>query len=1173
MHTYCPSIWRVSSRQSGMALFPSVARRRTFALTALTWAAVFVVILLLNLPTVAQTQGRITGRVTDPTGAVIVNAKITIENRATTVQRILESNGSGDYVAPNLAPGIYSITVEAPNFRKVVREGVIIEVGNDFRVDFQLPPGSTKEVLQVTGEAPIVDSTTTTLNGVLANKAINELPLQGRDFQNLLELHPGVQRVPGGGFHSVTSNGLRPDDNNYVIDGASDNDAYYGETVVNDAGIQGTPASTLPLDSIQEFNTQEDPQADFGQKPGVVVNIGIKSGTDEIHGTAYYFHRNAALDARNYFNPAPQSVAALLLHQFGASVGGPIIKKKWFYFANYEGVRSKVGNPYNEYTPVTTSLATPDNPGGYPKESIVDALTSTGCGQVPLPANCSQLSLNLLKYLPNNPGYTADPNDPTVINFNFNSQNRADNLVFKSDYHPNDHHSFSGRFIYANSNQIEEDAIPLRQEWLSQAAPTTQVFGGDWTWTPNSRWVNTARFSYNRFNETIAPLDANVNPTTYGLNTGITDPRLFGFPRINPSTSYFDYMGGNSSWPLGTTPVHTEDYSDTVAYTRGKHALRFGGSFTNGGVDYYRAGYGRGRIDFHYLTDFLTGNVSSWRLLYGDPGRDLSMKSFGLFVQDDFRATRRVTLNLGLRYDVAFPIKDSRNQLANYDPSQGVVQVGYGISQPYKTNWANFSPRVGVAWDVFGTGKTILRSGFGMIYVQPSIRTFAFNGGGLNLNPSALIQPGANGTIKSFLLQGADPSLINWSTTGPIFPVNTTTLTSCSASSPCSIFAVDQNLKTPFVLNWNFNLQEQLSAATMLQIGYVANRGDRLYSTIDLNQVNTALDDGSEQLGRPLTSSCPAPIGLGIGGAPCYPYISFLNYLGNKSTSSYQSLQATLTHRYSKGLYLLAGYTWSHAIDTAGNTNNLGYVPQNSLDYNAEKGSGDYDIRHRFTFSATYDLPSRKGFGQLLEGWQVTSIVNWQTGMPVLLYDDYDDLTGTGEGPGNANNDRWNIQGNPNNLKWSQKAPIPYFAVQYDDNGNVIYRPPICTSVAPPGPLQDALDYVGGCYAQNGVIIYPNAFYTFGNMGRNILRGPGFMNWDASISKIWRLTERFKLQMRGEMFNVANHANFAVGSVGSDLSSPDSLGRANATPDVQAANPVIGSGGSRHIQIGAKIIW
>jgi hypothetical protein len=1120
-------------------------------------ALIFGLLFLSHLTMVqAQTQGRISGRAVDSTGAVIVKAQVTIENRATHVKRVLETNASGDYVAPGIEAGMYTISVEAPNFRKVVRDSVQVEVAKDLRVDFELPPGTASEVLEVKEEAPLVDATTSTLQGVLANKAINELPLQGRDFQNLLELHPGVQRDPGGGFHSVTSNGLRPDDNNYILDGANDNDAYYGETVVNDAGISGTPASTLPLDAIQEFNTQEHPQADFGIKPGVVVNIGIKSGTDAIHGTGYYFHRNAAIDARNYFNPSPQPVAALIFHDFGGSVGGPIVKGKWFYFANYEGVRDKVGNPFNVFTPVTVSLATPGNPGGDPFSSIVDAINARDC--VNTPSNCNQLSLNLIKYFPNNPGFTADPFDPTIINFNFNSQNRADNLVFKSDYHADDHHTFSGRYIYANSNQIEEDASPVRPEWLSHAAPITQVMGFDWTWTPNSRWVNTARFSYNSFDETIAPLDANVNPTDYGLNTGITDPKLFGFPRINPSTSYFNYLGGNSSWPLATSPSRTQNYSDSASYTAGKHAIRFGGNFSDGGVNYLRAGYGRGRIDFHYLDDFLAGNVRSWRLLYGDSARDVSMKSFGLFLQDDFRATRRLSLNLGLRYDVTRPIKDSQNRLANYIPSKGIVQVGFGISEPYKTNWANFSPRVGMAWDVYGTGKTILRSGFGIIYVQPSIRTFMFNGGGLNLNPSALIQPGANGNISSFLLTGADPSLINWSTTGPIFPVNDTTLNTCDATSPCSMFAVDPNLKTPYVMSWNVNLQQALSPRTVLQLGYVANRGQRLYSTVDINQVDPAIDDGGEQLGRPLTASCN-----GIGSAPCYPYLSFLNFLGNQSTSNFNSLQATLTHNYSHGLYLLAGYTFGHAIDTAGSTSNLSFVPQNSFDIAAEKASGDYDIRHRITLSATYDLPSRKSWGQLFEGWQVTSIVNWQTGQPVIVYDNSNDLTGTGEGPGNANNDRWNIKGDPNNLKWSRNAPIPFF-----DPSSAV-----CQSVATNQALQDALDYAGGCYSQNGTTLFPNAFYTFGNMGRNILRGPGFLNWDASLSKVWKLGERVNMQFRGEMFNVANHANFANGSVGGDLTSPDSFGRASATPDVQKANPVIGSGGSRHIQLGVKLIW
>jgi hypothetical protein len=1142
------------------------------------------VIFLLGLGvqrSLAQTQGRITGRVTDPSGAVIVGAKVTIENQSKGVKRILETNNSGDYVAPGLEPGVYSITVEAPNFRNMVRERVQIEVANDLKIDLQLTPGAAGEVVEVKDEAPLVDATTTTLNGVLSNKAINELPLQGRDFQNLLALHPGVQRTAGGGYHSVTSNGLRTDDNNFVIDGANDNDVYWGETVVNDAGIQGTPASNLPLDAIQEFNTEEHPQADFGQKPGVVVNIGIKSGTDTIHGSAYYFHRNAAMDARNFFDHALDPVtglvakpAALLLHQFGASIGGPIIKGKWFYFANYEGLRSKVGNPFDEFVPVKGHLPEGFDFDDPARLSIADALTATGCDQIPLPDNCSPLSMSLLKFIPDNPGFTADPEDPTLFNFNFNNTTRADNLVFKSDYHLNEHHVITGRYIYANTNQTEEDGSPLRPEFLSHAEPITQVLGLDWTWTPNSRWVNTARFSRNSFYEKIAPLDSNVDPTAYGLNTGITDPRLFGFPRIEFSSYCCEYLGGVSSWPAWTTPSHTESYSDTVSYTVGRHAFRFGGDFSNGGVEYLRAPSGRGSVTFRLLSDFLEGNVRSWSLLYGDPQRSIHMRSGSLFAQDDFRVTRRLTLNLGVRWDVTRPIEDSKNRLANFVPSKGFVQVGFGIDEPYRTNWKNISPRIGVAWDPFGTGKTVLRAGFGMIYVAPSIRTFMFSSGGLHLNPTALIQGGANGTISTFLQSGASPDLINWSVDGPIFPVNDSSANVCSGDaegggSPCDFFGVDQNLKTPYVLNWNFNIQQALTPNTVLQVGFVGNRGVQLYSDIDLNQADPArslqlinadggpfeVDDFGpyEQASRPFVTNCTT------GAGQCLPYIRFLNFLGNKATSNFNSLQATLTHRYSRGLYLLAGYTWAHAIDTAGNTSNLGFAPQDSLDYAAEKGDGDYDIRHRFTLSATYDLPSRKSWGQLLEGWQVTGIFQAETGQPVLMYDNSNDVTLTGEGPGNGNNDRWNILGDPTKLKVSTKG-IPRF-----DSGD-----PVCESVATTQELQDALDWTEHCFAQNGVILYPSAFGTFGNMGRNILHGPRFVNLDFSASKIWKLTERVQLQLRGEVFNILNQANFSspTGSLASS-----NLGRLRNTPDISAANPVVGSGGSRHIQLGAKFIW
>jgi Carboxypeptidase regulatory-like domain/TonB dependent receptor len=1143
----------------------------------------------------AQTsQGRILGTVSDQSGAVVSGAKVTITNRGTNASRKLTTNGLGEYFAPALDPGDYNVTAEAPGFKKAERTSVVLEVSRDASINFKLQPGAVSETVEVTGERELLETTETTLNGVIANKAINELPLQGRDFQNLLPLNPGVQRTPGGGFHSVTSNGNRPDDNNFFIDGADDNDAYYGETVVNDAGIQGTPASILPLDAIQEFNTQESPSADFGVKPGVIVNMALKSGTNALHGSAYYFHRNSAFDARNYFNPAPQTLSALLLHQFGASVGGPIKKDKWFYFLNYEGIRDRVGNPGVTDSPVTVSLASQlggiANSDGSPNSaiySVPDAIAYYNdpnnvnyCLQNTNSTTCTvnPLSLQLKSLFLPNPGFTLKASDPAAIDFDFTNKNRGDNLVAKTDYILNSHNAFSARLIYSNTTQTEEDAFPLRPEWLSTTSPTTQVFGVSWTWTPNSTWINEARFSFNRFNESIFPVDHNLSPASYGLNTGITNPTLFGFPRISPGGE-FNYLGGNSSWPLETTPSQTYNMSDTVSYTKGKHALRFGGEFRDGSVDYLRAGYGRGRVDFRHLPNFIDGDVRRWRLLYGDATRDVSMKSFGLFMQDDFRMLRNLTLNLGLRYDVTYPIKDSRNLLANYEPNSatGLVQVGHGISAPYPTNYNNVSPRVGFAWDIFGTGRTVLRAAAGLVYEQPSIRTFMFNGGGLNLNPSGLV---GNGNLTTFLQVSSDPSLINWSKAGPIFPTASQAGNGCSLYNAagdvnqCSVFAVDPHLKTPYVTNWNFNVQQALSSSAVLQVAYVANHGIRLYSITDINQVdpNSSLEincGDCEGPGRPLNENCSvAQGGLGLGG-PCFPGLGFFNYLSNRSNSSYNSLQVTLTKRYAHGLYLLAGYTYAHAIDTA--TSNLAGVPPDSLNYAAERGNGDYDIRHRFTVSLTYVLPSFKAKWQMLEGWQVNTVAMLEGGLPYTLGDSGDDISLTGE-----LNDRWNMIGPAGNIHASPINSIPF--ISYNDfgtdaTGNVTGNAQCINAAGGPASAgaQQLINF--GCFVSGSTVITPPLYGAQGNMARNIFRGPSFRNWDFSVSKRWKFSDRISLQLRGEFFNILNHTNFDTTTMNTDLSSPTSVGTFAYTPDVGAANPVIGSGGSRHIQLGAKILW
>src|SRR5207302_10255604 len=344
--------------------------------------------------------------------------------------------------------GEYKVTVDAPGFRRIERTGVRLEVAKDARIDFQLQPGSETEQITVTAEAPLIETTNDALGGTVSNKCINDLPLNGRDFQNLVVLRPGVQRSSGGGFLSISSNGNRPEDNNFIVDGTDNNDPYYGTTVINAEGVQGTPGTILPIDAIQEFNAQENPPAEYGWKPGAIVNLGIKSGTNDVHGTAYDFERNNAFDARNFFNPkidpntglaSPQR--ALRLHQFGGSIGGPIVKNKTFIFGAYEAIRAQVGNSFTATSPTTvpSSFA-----GGDQVNSIPDAIASvTGACATAGPGTCgvNALSVKLAPLYPANPNANTDGIDNAQLNIGLPNKNRNDNFIIKADHHINDRHS------------------------------------------------------------------------------------------------------------------------------------------------------------------------------------------------------------------------------------------------------------------------------------------------------------------------------------------------------------------------------------------------------------------------------------------------------------------------------------------------------------------------------------------------------------------------------------------------------------------------------------------------------------------------------------------------------------------------------------------------------------
>jgi hypothetical protein len=1097
-------------------------------------------------------RGRIMGNVRDQANMALSGATVVITDMQRGGDRTVSTDQTGGYVAPDLAPGIYKIRAEAEGFESVEHPNIELEVAKDVRIDFALRPGDVSLTATVTGRVPLVESTSDVLGGTLSNKTINDLPLNGRDFQNLVVLRPGVMRYPGGGIGSVSSNGVRPEDNNYIVDGVDNNDQYFGQSVINGVGVQGTPATILPIDAIQEFNVQENPPAEYGWKPGAIVNVGLKSGTNSLHGTTYYFARNAALDARNFFNTTPDPKKPLRLHQFGGTLGGPIIKDKLFFFAGYEGIRDLVGVTQVVPSPATVSL------GGDPANSIPDAIAGVTAHGVTV----SPLSLRIATLFPSNPG--TNPQGPGSIATGFPNTNRGDNGLMKVDYRIGQNHALSSQYFIGDSLQTEQDQPVLSRQWESQASTRAQVIGANWLWTPNAYWVNEAKFGYNRLTQLLLTADSNVTPTTYGINTGVTNPLNFGMPQI--TVNGFTSTGGNSGWPQLLQPAQAFQFTDNISYALGKHAIRFGGELRRGSVDHLKNRLGKTRIRFGFqgvdaflgatpLEDFIAGVPSDGRLFVGDSHRQVSFWSYAAFIQDDWRVSGRLSVNIGLRYELNTVLKEANNLLGNFDPNIGLAQVGQQIKSPYNGDHSNFAPRLGVAWDLTGQGKTVLRAGGSVIYEVPHFSAFIgqFNLNndpgtiGINIVPTGAVGVAPGGGRITAGVQSVPGANLNWTVAGPVFAVSNVDC-SPATGSPCDVFSVDRNLRTPYVISWNLNLQHAFSDNLSLQVGYVGNHGKKLYSITDINQVNPALDDGSEQTGRPFNSR--------------FPFLGFINSLSNDYKSNYNGLQATLTQRPYHGVSFLLGYTYSHALDQA--SDNRAPQAMDSTHPGREYGSSDFDIRHRFTLALTYNIPGIRSWGQLAEGWALNSILTLQTGQPWNVVDTGNDFSRTGEG-----GDRWDFFGDPADFSASPSGGIPFFPGTSN--------PDCAAHATTPGSLQALQSF--GCFAKGNSVMIPPAVGTFGTMGRNIFRGPGIRTWDLSVVKNWRFSERLSAQLRAEFFNVLNHPNFAnpygvnATYFQVDPSAPGSFGCACTSPDVAAGNPVIGTGGPRNIQFGLKFIF
>lgn len=1194
---------------------PSVAH--TSIVTVRVLFLFFALSILSPLALAQSTFGRILGTVTDQSGAAIAGATVVVTDVQRGSSRTLATDAAGGYVAPDLIPGVYKVHVEFKGFKSAERTDITIEVATDVRLDVVLQTGNVNEVVVVSGDVSLVNTTSSTLGGTLSNEEINDLPLSGRNYENLLQLRPGVMRYPGGGFSTTSADGLRAEDNAYFVEGLFNSEPYSGQAIINGAGIAGDSATILPIDAIQEFNVQQNPPAEYGWKPGAVVNVGLKSGTNRWHGTAFGFGRDGRLDARNYFNDDPNPKLTRTLEQFGGSFGGAFIKDKAFFFGAYEGQRYNVGNSFGGITsPSMVALATNGTcifTTGDCADSIPNAVADLQAAGVPVDAaslNIAGCALSGGTVTCNGSGFPLNNTQGIDITNGFNNDVHVDNVVAKIDYRPTERQSFGAMYFFGNNSGTVEDFPELQQKWLSDIHTRAQVIGANWVYTPSANWVNEARFGYNRLYQPTLPGDLSTAASSYGLNTGVTGPDTGGLPRIGFGGYFFPGLGG-FKWPKFQGPDSITQFVDHISYTKGKHALKFGGDLHRNDVTNAAYGNARGSVTFlggvaigagagsTPLEDFFAGLPFKSSVEVGNPTLQLHNWAYAGFFQDDWRVTRNLTINMGLRYEFSSVPQEAHDLLGNFDPNLGMVQVGHQIGSLYNSDHSNLGPRAGFAWDILGNGRTVIRGGGGLIYETVNWQSFvAFNNAfgpgsvptGAPIDAAGDTSGGTittgNVTVKNFL------NPVPWDTAGS--PLYGSTTINCY-NSPCPIMSVDRNLTTPYVWNWTLNIQHSITQNISLEAAYVGNHGSNLVGIRDINQPPVGSGWTTNQPGSAGTlTACLASAGAGYNNCNVdstfeqinAPFYSKFNYLanifqmGNVYRSNYDGLQVTLNARNYHGLSAVVGYTYAHALDDVSANWDFGYgsgLPQNAHNPAAEYANSDFDIRHRLTISSTYAIPGRKGYGQALEGWELNAIVTLESPQYWGPMDEGTDAAGVGPLPVSppANTPiRWSFYGKTSDFKSQKGVGIPYFA----GAGN-----PTCAAQAlqvdggNAGPSTASLNLFG-CYANGNSVMIPPPLGQFGNMGRNTFEDTGFKNFDFSLGKSFHFGETMRLQGRIEFFNIFNHPNFANpygGQNGFGLNDPSvrPFGCGCATPDVAAANPAVGSGGPRSIQIGLKFIF
>jgi outer membrane receptor protein involved in Fe transport len=1073
------------------------------------WVLVVVILSSAALLSAQTFRGGIQGTVIDSTGATVPGAQMTVTNAGMGLSRTAQTNNLGNYSFSELPLGDYTVTATKPGFRTQTATGVQVTVAASQRVDLRLTAGQVTEKVEVTAEVPLVQNTSTSLGQTIEARQVSQLPINGRDYIKILELAPGANSDASGvsdsagAFGQFSIDGNRGRSNNYLLDGTDINDGYRNDSAINEAGVFGTPATLLPIDALQEVAVLAGTEAEYGRNSGAIVNVVTKSGTNTVHGSAFEFFRNNWLDARNFFNAEPSPQSKFHNNQFGGSLGGPIVRDRTFFFVAYEGQRESVGIPTVVTIPTQADIAT----AGVPINPVIQrllALNPFTAGQ-PLPVSNGNLTLNA------------------------NGTNRLDSFIVKVDHHFHKSDVFTGRYYYGDSDQsfplglVGGSAVP----GFNTVTPTrVQVVSLSLTHVFSPQLLLEVRGGYNRFFETFFPEDRNFDPNSIGLAT-TTNPQDFGLPLIK--ISGFSSIGSNASLPRGRVDTNWQ-YFTNISRTSGRHNWKFGYEFRRTFVNqFFDAGY-RGVLSFDDLPSFLQGilsTTSTSRQATGDSKRGTFQNSHGLYVQDSYKLFPRLTLNYGLRWDYFGVLGEEKNRLSilNTNPtSGGLVFVGSpGLSHLYPKDWNNFSPRLGAAFDVFGTGKTVVRAGYTLAYDAFSQDFFAgqlpFN----TFNPGPAYNPG-----------GPSPILFTFSPVAvlasgvPVFPA--------SGFSDSDVFTVDPNLRTPYVQIYSLNLQQQLGGHTAVQAGYVGSIGRKLFRYRDINQ---ALPNNPA---RPFDNGPFAP----SGGTFFY-----VNQFESTANSNYNSLQLSVNIRNLGGLSSTLNYTWSHSIDTASDGQDFvanAAQPDNSFNPGAERANSNFDVRNSFKWFFNYSFP--KSSNRFLTGWGFDGVLAVADGQPYsLTYQFENDFNGSGEFFGRPDRVGDPFAGTSTPLQFLNLSAFQ----------------------APCAP-----DGTGGCA--------PGTQH-FGNLRRNAFVGPNYRNFDFAVFKDTQIFERLNMQIRADFFNILNHPNFsnpvlpnfAVDFLTNGIDPATNRGTGflpiTATPDVGIGNPFLGGGGPRNIQLAVKFTF